>query len=426
VNKSGSRDASPTPSQQPTTASAAHWVVPLLVAVVAWLAVASVPLPYVVKQTITVIVAAVVFGCVNAYTMPKLDPLMSTVSRRAKRRSEVVMVKLCVSAFVCSVVLGLIAFHDVLYTTQLANATPWRSSSAVVGEVPVAVVEHHQHTDQHEQEVSESVSKHETPSLLVDEIHFCGHWVEDEDNCSSSLGHTESVGNTESVSDTETVKAANVELPLPSSGGKYFMRSPMHFVAAVLAWASLSRFTMKLTVLNALHAGSLITLSVLSYATDTKTATTALGLLIVHGVSELHACFRYSRTLFKLRGYTLGHQWYAYLWQLDVLAMLVIRWLPVPILLSPVILKAPLRVLLPICCIAFRETVLLFETMVELKQEMDNKANTDALLVQARSQDELIKTMAGGDGNAKSVVAAPAVDSTTCAPQTDGETEKRT
>jgi hypothetical protein len=261
------------------------------------------------------------------------------------------------------VVVGLLAFHDVLYTTRLANATPWKSSSEGVENVIDPQLT--------------SFEKHNESSMMDDEIYFCSRWLEvdgeEEEVCESVEVH--SAGNKQKAVESDGVST------------KYYMRSPMHFVAAVLAWASLSRFTMQMSLLNAMHAGALVALSILSHAADTKTGTTALGLLIVHGVSELHGCFRYSRTLLKLRGYTLAHQWYAHLWRLDVCTLLIIRWLPVPILLSPVILKAPVRVLAPICCIALRETILLFQTMIELKEEMDNKGNTDVLLLQARSKD---------------------------------------
>jgi len=310
------------------------------------------------RQTANVLFGGISFASVINLLLPKQDPIMSTVEKRTEHRSKMVMVKLFVSTLVCSVVLGLIASYDLLYTTQLANTAPWESVD------------------------SSQVVPNKINATISGELHFCAWNPDSEDqHCN---------GNDAAPVIEEDQQQQQQQ---DSAKPKYFMRSPMHFVVGVLAWASCSRFFLQMSLLTGMHAAALVALSILSHSEDTRTATSALGLAIVHGVSELQEVFNCSCALLRHRGYTLSHTWYSLLWKVNLLSLLVIRWVPVPILLFPVILKAPWKVLLPICATAIRETVILVNTIGQYREELDNKVNTQELLVEARTRQELIDAM---------------------------------
>jgi hypothetical protein len=57
-------------------------------------------------------------------------------------------------------------------------------------------------------------------------------------------------------------------------------------------------------------------------------------------------------------------------------------------------------VLLPICGIAVRETAVLVKTVWELKEEYENRVNTEELLVEARSRQQLIDSLTGVQSSA--------------------------
>lgn len=372
-----------TASTEPVTADAlavrfGTTLMPAFMAFLAWVGILSLTTAPAARQTATVVFVAVLFGALISTALPKLDPLMSTLKSREYRRTQSLMVRFSISAFVCVVVVALVAFHDVLYTTQLAN-----SNMAMPAVIPTTQAGE---LDSHTIVSDTGTASAAIPRVNVsDDIHFCA-WggEEDEEQCQQTKPN---------ASGNQQVDDSSAESQAKGKSRKYFMRSPMHFVVAVLAWCAATRFVLDVTIPNTLHAAAMLVLSILAYWPDTATATSALGLAIVHGVSELHASISAFRKITKQRGYTLAHSWYARLWQLDLFSLVLIRWVPVPFLLFPVILKAPLTVQLPIIAIALRETTVLVRSVMEYLEDKDNCVNTDQLLPGARSKNELINAM---------------------------------
>jgi len=329
------------------------FMVPAILSFMVWVCTMALTLNGVVRQLTSICCIASLFSIFVTAMMPPVSQDTLEATKRSKRHFIMVTVKLGISSVVCVVVVGLLAFHEVLYTTQVANRAP------KLYVAPTRDTEDGQEAG----------------------IRFC-HWNVDSAACDLS--------------------PLSSNTYLDETGEMFVIRSPMHFVIGCLAFASVSRFLMEKKFMNFLHAAALIFLSFLSYSGDARTAATALGLAIVHGVSELHAAISALRQVCKLIGLSWGDQLYRKLWTIDVSSLLFIRWLPVPILLTPVILRAPWMVFISICMIAVRETSVLLETLFELKEDYENRVNTEELLKEARSKEELIGALIGSKNDASS------------------------
>ena len=319
--------------------SSPSMILSMVVAFMAWAGTFSMAITPAAHHVISAIFFATFFVGFQSFLLPSFNLSFGLESKRARRRLEVQMVKFFISALVCSLVIGLVAFHEILYTTKVANT------------------------------VVSSTGGHNNSSETP--IHFCG----------VAFNESENVPGCDSGSTTE-------------ASGMVFIKSPLHFVASALAWASISRLLLDhRNWLNALHTIALLGLLMLAFSSDLPTASSALGLMIVHGISELSACISSARKIFAIQGFTYSHGFYRKLWTVDMSALLLIRWVPVPFLLYPVLLKAPFPVPILIGFIALRETAVLISSVLKLREDIENRVNTDKLLVHSRSRDELIKSM---------------------------------
>ncbi|GBG24148.1 Sphingolipid C9-methyltransferase [Hondaea fermentalgiana] len=339
-------------------------VIPAVLAIMALIASLSLTLNPLIREVMSILCSALLFTSLIGDFLPRINPAMDTTSRRATRFGKLVGVRLAISLSMCVIVAGLIAFHEVLYTTRLAGSDAYMSfdaenvNSEIVADDTGFV---------------NNLSEGPAPVL-----HFC-NWQSAESSCQRPANAV----------------AAAVSTGVAEATGKLYVRSPMHFVVGCLAFASVSRFLLERNLMNALHALALMMLSVLSLSSNAKMSTSALGLAIVHGASELHASISAARTLLGLRGLMWNDSLYRRAWSIDISSMLIIRWVPVPVLLSPVILRAPWPVLLAICMIAVRETSVLIDTLLALKEDYENRLNAADLLDQARNRDEIVNAMVG-------------------------------
>lgn len=319
-----------------------------------------------IRQVVSICCSAGLFTSICAYFLPQMDPAMDTSSRRANHYIRLVFVRFLISAAMCAIVLGLIAFHEVLYTTRVARAGLWTTSSGLGGSNSNVVA---------------SEADDSTFNLSTDapqSIYFC-EWGSDETLCQTQGG--------------------------TSASSMIYVHSPMHFVVGCLAFASVSRLLLERNLMNMLHALALLVLNVLSHSSDTKTSTTALGLAIVHGASEFHAAISAARTLLSLKGFSWSDNLYHHMWTIDISSLLIIRWIPVPVLLSPVILRSPWPVFISICLIAIRECSVLLDTLLALKEDYENRLNAEDLLSQARNRGEIVNNMVGSHESQQTTAA---------------------
>jgi len=180
-----------------------------------------------------------------------------------------------------------------------------------------------------------------------------------------------------------------------------YIRSPMHFVAGVLNFAATARFLLEMNLMNMCHASGLMILQCVALSSDGDMATSALALSMVHGVSEVHSGVRQWRQMNTLCGSNMADSLYRVVWLMDVVLLVVIRWIPVAVLLFPVILRVNSVVLVGVVLIAIRETSILLQTITELRNDLENSWNTQTLLKDARSRDELLHSLVGSSSTCK-------------------------